>query len=67
MDNTDRVLDMAQDMAAVQAWMLGLLHGLETGVMPIQFITFNDTTLYDTARNIEKEIEKRGVLFSDEE
>lgn len=66
MDNTDRVLDMAQDISAVYTWMLTLLHGLETGVMPVQFVTFNDLSLAETARLIEKEIEKRGVLSSEE-
>lgn len=61
MENTNRILDMAEDMASVQAWMLVMMHGLETGVMPVHFETFNDLTLYDYSMKIEEEIYKRGV------
>lgn len=65
MEVTDRVLDMAQDLASVQQWMLTLLHGLETGVMPKHFTVFNDDTLYSYAVSIEEQIAKRGVAVCD--
>lgn len=65
MDNTDRILCMAQDMASIQAWMLTLLHGLETGSMPKYFVTFNDDILAEYASRIETEVSKRGVDVPD--
>lgn len=65
MENTDRILDMAQDMASVQQWMLTVLHALETGVMPRSFIVFNDNTLYEYATSIQEELGKRGIILPD--
>lgn len=61
MDNTDRILNMAQDMASIQAWMLTISHALETGEMPPHFIVFNDDYLYNCSRQIEDGIFKIGV------
>jgi len=61
MDNTDRIIDMAQDMASIQSWMLTIMDALETGVMPRHFQTFNDDALDSWTSVIEEGIVKRGV------
>ncbi len=47
MISADRILDMAEDKAAVEAWMMTIAHGIETGAMPRHFITFHDDWLAD--------------------
>lgn len=61
MISVDRILDMAEDKAAVESWMMTIAHGIETGAMPRHFITFHDDWLMDLTQQVEDGIEKLGV------
>lgn len=61
MIDSDRVLDMAEDKASIESWMMTVSHGIESGVMPRHFITFHDEWLMELATQIENGLEKLGV------